>query len=298
MNTQSLVFQDTSFNIVDRVGRVWLRASEIGDALGYKKAGRVSIDKLYKSNADEFTNDMTALVKLPDVTAREGDAGQIREVRVFSLRGTHLLAMFARTEVAKQFRKWVLDILEKETLLPFNPQKDIQDELYRASGGKRSVMAELSRLLRDRFSVARYTDIPDHQCQAAVEYLRSLKVEVVNKPLTVINDTDKLTKAYALAAEVASLASRTVFEKVLNDENWQDELFLFKASCDTSGKYRAFALVIANRSIIATAAELPERILMIDPRTSNNELIGIATACNQKLAERFSRMERNALTKQ
>ena len=127
MAAQALVFQDTTFNIVDRVGRVWLRASEIGDALGYKKAGRVSIDKLYKSNADEFTDDMTALIKLPDVIAREGDTGQMREVRVFNLRGAYLLAMFARTEVAKLFRKWILDVLEKETALPFNPQKDIQD---------------------------------------------------------------------------------------------------------------------------------------------------------------------------
>ena len=35
-------------------------------------------------------------------------------VRIFSLRGAHLIAMFARTKVAKDFRKWVLDILDRE----------------------------------------------------------------------------------------------------------------------------------------------------------------------------------------
>lgn len=33
-------------------------------------------------------------------------------VRIFSLRGCHLLAMFARTPVAKAFRRWVLDVLD------------------------------------------------------------------------------------------------------------------------------------------------------------------------------------------
>ena len=35
-------------------------------------------------------------------------------VRVFSLRGCHLIAMFATTKVAKDFRRWVLDILDRE----------------------------------------------------------------------------------------------------------------------------------------------------------------------------------------
>ncbi|WP_187153367.1 hypothetical protein [Candidatus Arsenophonus triatominarum] len=42
-----------------------------------------------------------------------------KTVRIFSLRGAHLVAMFARTPVAKEFRKWVLDILDKEV---GNPQ--------------------------------------------------------------------------------------------------------------------------------------------------------------------------------
>jgi prophage antirepressor-like protein len=36
----------------------------------------------------------------------------MQKTRIFSLRGAHLLAMFARTKVAKEFRRWVLDILD------------------------------------------------------------------------------------------------------------------------------------------------------------------------------------------
>ena len=39
-------------------------------------------------------------------------AGGLQQVRVFSLRGAHLLGMLARTEKAKEFRRWVLDVIE------------------------------------------------------------------------------------------------------------------------------------------------------------------------------------------
>lgn len=107
MNALALSFNDVSFDIIDRNNQPWLRSPQIGDALGYKK-GRVSIDKIYKANAEEFTDSMTALVELET-------AGGKQQVRIFSLRGCHLLAMFARTAVAKEFRKWVLDILDQYT---------------------------------------------------------------------------------------------------------------------------------------------------------------------------------------
>lgn len=116
MNAIALSFNDVSFDVVDRNNQPWLRSPQIGDALGYKK-GRVSIDKIYKANADEFTDSMTTLVELET-------AGGKQQVRIFSLRGCHLLAMFARTAVAKEFRKWVLDILDQYTQpTPTNPPR-------------------------------------------------------------------------------------------------------------------------------------------------------------------------------
>ena len=39
--------------------------------------------------------------------------GGLQKIRVFSLRGAHLLGMLARTKKAKEFRRWVLDIIEQ-----------------------------------------------------------------------------------------------------------------------------------------------------------------------------------------
>lgn len=103
----ALTFNSINFTPVTIGNTIWLSSPQIGDALGYAK-GRISIDKIFRSNADEFTPTMTQLVEMDT-------AGGKQMVRVFSLRGTHLLAMFARTQIAKQFRKWVLDVLDKET---------------------------------------------------------------------------------------------------------------------------------------------------------------------------------------
>ena len=55
---------------------------------------------------------MTQLIEI-SAEAQNGLLGSAGRCRIFSLRGCHLLAMFARTPVAKAFRRWVLDVLEK-----------------------------------------------------------------------------------------------------------------------------------------------------------------------------------------
>jgi len=89
-DTPSLVFQSTAFDVVDRNGRPWLRGQQIAEALGYKNLCQ-AIDDLYSRNAEEFTDNMTAVVKLPT-------AGGAQETRIFSLRGAHLLAMLSRIQ--------------------------------------------------------------------------------------------------------------------------------------------------------------------------------------------------------
>ncbi|MFN2858042.1 P22AR C-terminal domain-containing protein, partial [Escherichia coli] len=49
-----------------------------------------------------------------DLSTSKSTRNLKKKVRVFSLRGAHLIAMFARTPVAKEFRRWVLDILDRE----------------------------------------------------------------------------------------------------------------------------------------------------------------------------------------
>lgn len=104
-----LTFQNFTFNPVTENGQVWLTSAELAKAIGYKKTDAIS--QLYSRNADEFTNVMTTTLKM-SVVRKTGTVDMV--VRLFSLRGAHLIAMFASTPVAKQFRKWVLDILDRE----------------------------------------------------------------------------------------------------------------------------------------------------------------------------------------
>lgn len=63
---------------------------------------------IYNKYADEFSSGMSQVLEV-------STTGNYRKkVRVFSLRGAHLIAMFARTDIAKEFRRWVLDILDRE----------------------------------------------------------------------------------------------------------------------------------------------------------------------------------------
>ena len=103
--SQSICFQSVEFDVIQRNQQPWVRGIQIGYALEYQNPAQ-AIAKLYDSHADEFTPAMTAVVTLPT-------EGGPQETRIFSLRGCHLLAMFARTPVAKAFRKWVLDVIEQ-----------------------------------------------------------------------------------------------------------------------------------------------------------------------------------------
>lgn len=98
-----LVFENTEFDVVDLHNVPWLRGPQIADALEMRD--RRGTHDLYTRNADEFTEEMTQVVDLQT-------AGGIQPVRIFSPRGCYLLGMLARTEKAKAFRSWVLDVLE------------------------------------------------------------------------------------------------------------------------------------------------------------------------------------------
>lgn len=112
MTSTALAFQSTTFNVIDRNGHPWLMGTEISRALGYSRSDKIG--EIYRRNAEEFTPAMTCTLKL-------GVQNQTRETRIFSLRGAHLLAMFARTPKAQAFRRWVLDILDRETAVPPAP---------------------------------------------------------------------------------------------------------------------------------------------------------------------------------
>lgn len=105
-----LNFHGVTLTPVDSVSGVWLTSSDIAKALGY--ASSKSVSTIYSRNSDEFTSSMSMVIKMKTI----GINNNLREksVRVFSLRGCHLIAMFATTDKAKEFRRWVLDILDRE----------------------------------------------------------------------------------------------------------------------------------------------------------------------------------------
>lgn len=72
---------------------VWFTSSNIASALKYANSRAVTM--IYNKYSDEFSAGMTQVLEV-------STSGNYRKkVRVFSLRGAHLIAMFARTPVAK-----------------------------------------------------------------------------------------------------------------------------------------------------------------------------------------------------
>ncbi|MBB3213430.1 prophage antirepressor-like protein [Herbaspirillum sp. Sphag1AN] len=107
---QELMFQDTSLRLVERDGKQWVGAADIARALGYAEPGKVT--RLYDRHKAEFSQSMTRLFEMPTL----GVPGNLRtKTRFFSLRGAHLVAMFARTSKGQEFRRWVLDLIESQT---------------------------------------------------------------------------------------------------------------------------------------------------------------------------------------
>lgn len=112
---KELEFDGQVFDVIEHGGQPCLTLAEVAQAL-YGQGGDQSdtplesklrqVQKLYARHADEFTDSMTDVVNMQT-------QGGIQSVRVFSLRGAHLLGMFARTERAKRFRRWVLDVIDE-----------------------------------------------------------------------------------------------------------------------------------------------------------------------------------------
>ena len=187
MNT--LTFNDVNFNPVERNGQIWLTSKEIAKALGYKNA--TSINKLYNANSDEFTDTMSSTT----VSVVDGINNSKRRlsIRIFSLRGCHLLAMFARTDIAKQFRKWVLDILDKEVGAPAQlsqlstttDRRPLAEavNMYCAKTG--SIHSDVWKLVHQRFALEDVYGMTVEQVSPAVEYIHSLLIQAQSSRLSI-----------------------------------------------------------------------------------------------------------------
>lgn len=177
MNSLALSFNEVKFNpVVQSDGQIYLTASELAQALDYKSVKSVS--NLYNSNKDEFTASMSLVIE--SMTNGINNSKRKLNVRIFSLRGCHLIAFFARTSVAKAFRKWVLDVLDREVGAPIaKTHKSERTALHEAHAllvtkTKHLNVSEAWKMIRQRFNANHIDEIPYDQIPVAVEYVHHL----------------------------------------------------------------------------------------------------------------------------
>ena len=182
---QSLCFNDFTFSPVIHDNQPWIPARQLANALGYKDER--SVHKIYERNKDEFSSMMSTVVNLTTGVME-------LPTRIFSLRGCYALAMFARTPVAKAFRKWCLDVIEQygdrvpvecpTPLAPSTPDdrkplRDMVNVWARLSGVHPS---NLWPQVRARFQLGRIDDLPTNWLPDALAWVQSKIDELNQKP--------------------------------------------------------------------------------------------------------------------
>lgn len=177
--SQALCFNDVQFEIISRNGQPWITARQLSQALGYARED--SVLKIYERNKEEFSSMMSATVKmtvgLTEVVAR-----------IFSMRGCHLVGMLSRTPVAKAFRRWVLDVLdrlaaEERAALPNGPHIAITPSTAASRKPLRSLVNAWARLsgqhqetlwpqVKAHFQLERIDDLPEEWIPDALEWVQ------------------------------------------------------------------------------------------------------------------------------
>ncbi|MBE5254184.1 Bro-N domain-containing protein [Mixta mediterraneensis] len=169
---RQLTFRNVGLTPVNRRKQIWFTASDLANALQYANAK--SITNLFNEYADEFSPMMSEVIE--SVTS-----GNLRKkVRIFSLRGAHLLAMFARTPIAKEFRRWVLDILDQEVVRSRLPAKERVAVLCPCCR-KPAVVIGTNYLTRHRVEIIARCDrldCPDQQFKSDITFSHYLEKKI------------------------------------------------------------------------------------------------------------------------
>lgn len=181
MNT--LTFNDVNFNPVQQNGQIWLTSAELAKALNYKSSDSVS--RIFNRNKDEFSDSMAQIVSNPQAVNLT--------VRIFSLRGCHLIAMFARTDTAKKFRQWVLDILDKEVgnavqvktaeTISVAQQHSIRQLIAKKCKSASAHYQTVYTKLYERFGIPRYTELLLVDFEDAVRFIASVDLKEQSSPI-------------------------------------------------------------------------------------------------------------------
>lgn len=101
---------------------------------------------------------------------------------------------------------------------------------------------------------------------------------------------ERLELAFALASEVADQAARTVFHAIMaGNEHWKQDRWLFCLNYDQHHhQYQSWAKAVERDALVISMAGLTRLLQEPDGLSlSNKELADLASACNQKLAQRL-----------
>lgn len=210
MGSLALSFNDVNFSTVQQDGQIWLTASELAKALGYSKSDAVT--QVYDRNQDEFNSSMTMTLNLSinhsvetlNSSVSKKSKNLTKTIRIFSLRGCHLIAMFAKTAIAKEFRKWVLDILDREVQPKHKTHKServaLNDAIHLLVAKTKNLnFSDAYKMLHQRFNVEHIEEIPYDMIPVAVEYVHHLIALMSNKNGNTGLDTNVKAMAIYLA---------------------------------------------------------------------------------------------------
>lgn len=220
----ALTFNGVTLSPISHKNQTWLSTKELSAALGYARAD--SINKIFERNKDEFTGSMSVI--LPATYLRQTDvttdsSGVQTEQRLFSLRGCHLIAMFAKTVIAKQFRVWVLDVLDKEVGEPkrnglielesvnktqWGILSSMVANIAISSGKEGTTKSGLWSRFNTHFKIGGYKELPAIKFDDAVTYLdakrddydKGFTLAVVKKDDLMALGYDVATKMFAVQA--------------------------------------------------------------------------------------------------
>ena len=185
MNT--LTFNGTTLTTINQDNQVWLTSSDLAKALGYKTAD--SVTRIFNRNKDEFSSRMTQVIetvnltassKIKDYSGNNSDViesvtsskskGLKAKIRIFSLRGCYAIAMFARTDIAKAFRVWVLDILEREVKTTSHQRTPLRKACDRLAVGN-MLISDAYKIVTSHYNVEHIDQIPESKLPEAVAFV-------------------------------------------------------------------------------------------------------------------------------
>ena len=223
---ESIRFRDTNLTIIDHNGTPWVASADLARALGYAEARKVT--HLYNRRKDEFSADMSEVLNLG--TKGFGGGNSEKPVRIFSPRGCHLIAMFSHTHRAKDFRRWVLDILEgvaapdaRQPALPkpktlTNAQRRAIQRLMQERWPDNDERRDAYDRLKERFDVARYRDIERTQLFKAIDFILSDAPDAgptgevrlrlpIERPEKALDDATRIAAALHMAKDCYAIVS-------------------------------------------------------------------------------------------